>query len=287
MANPVEFYIEAGTLPTDFQGTWAEFVALLPDLVSVSPDSDWTSFVVGNTEPTSNLGPWLKTSSTGGEWFVWSSADAGYVPLTVNLPDIPDNSIDGKVLMGGTVDSTKLDPEVFEDVQTSLDAMQTQLDSMSNTLATGVGRLAVATKNAAQTFAYRLQGDPATPLKVSYGTEVTDTAGRYDPTTSRYTADQAGWYWVAASLRLDTLSFDGSTVIGTELKIHVNGTPVIVSETVLESLGGRTDHVFGSIFLNSGDYVEIFFDGSLATGELTAQLTNDGIKSRFQCWKIA
>lgn len=109
MANPVEFTVETAVLPSTFEGTLADFVALLPTLLTVRPDQEWTSFVVGTTMPTSNVGPWLKVTATGGEWWVWSTTDSTYVSLTVKLPDIPDNSIPATVLVDGTLAESKFD----------------------------------------------------------------------------------------------------------------------------------------------------------------------------------
>lgn len=285
MATPVEFYVEVGTLPANFQGTWAEFVAQLADLLSVRPDSDWSSFTVGNTKPTSDVGPWLKTSSTGAEWWVWSSTAADYVPLTVSLPTISANSIDGAVLIDGTVTASKIDPAYTAGL--GIGALSASVDALANQVSTGVGQLAVATKNASQSVTYGVGG--GTAVKVSYGTELTDTSGRYDPTNSRYAAANAGWYWVTASLRTDTLSNTSPMGIGSSMQLRVNGSVVVNTDLASPDLDvqGRTLQVSGTVYLAANDYVEIFFAGNLVSGALTAQLTNDGSKSRFQCWKVA
>lgn len=280
MSNPVEFSVQVGTLPANFEGTLAEYTALLRDLITITPDEDWTSFVVGSTKPTSNLGPWLKTTATGGEWWVWSATSSDYVPLTVSLPLIPNNSINASVLVDGSVTV----PKLGDDVDALFTGLGNRIDSLESTVSAGVGRLAVAAKNASQSYSY---GSAA--VKVSYGLELTDTNGRYDPTNSRYVANESGWYWLTATLRTDTTSATTPTGIGTSMQLRVNGSIIVNVETVTDdnNVLGRVHVVQGAVPLNNGDYVEIFFEGVLVSGALTVQLTNDGSKSRFQCWKIA
>jgi hypothetical protein len=42
-------------------------------------------FVSGSTEPSSNVGPWLKS---GTEWYVWSPTAGNYVPITVPIESL-------------------------------------------------------------------------------------------------------------------------------------------------------------------------------------------------------
>lgn len=280
MSNPVEFSVQVGTLPANFVGTLAEYTALLRDLITITPDEDWTSFQVGSTKPTSNLGPWLKTTATGGEWWVWSATSSDYVPLTVSLPLIPNNSINASVLVDGSVTV----PKLASDVGALFTGLGSRIDSLESTVSAGVGRLAVAAKNAAQSYSY---GSAA--VKVSYGLELTDTNGRYDPTNSRYISNETGWYWLTATLRTDTTASSTPIGIGSAMQLRVNGGIVVNMETVTDdnNVLGRVHVVQGVVPLNNGDYVEIFFEGAVELGSLTVQLTNDGNKSRFQCWKIA
>lgn len=282
MANPVEFTVETAVLPSTFEGTLADFVALLPTLLTVRPDQEWTSFVVGTTMPTSNVGPWLKVTATGGEWWVWSTTDSTYVPLTVALPTIPDNSISGSGLTDHSVTEAKLSTEYVARVDSAISAIQT-------TIANGVGRLAVAEKNVAQSYSY---SSSPTPVKVSFGSELVDVAGRYDPTNSRYTANESGWYWVSATVYVGTSS--ASTPLGvitTNLWAAVNGTSEILINGYVSadnSIEARTYTLQGVVQLTAGQYVEVFFSGAVsASGALTVVLVNDNRKSRLQIWKVA
>lgn len=283
MANPVEFSVEVASLPANFQGTLAEFVALLPSLLTVLPDEEWTSFIAGNTEPTSNVGPWLKTSSTGAEWYVWNATTSAYVPLTVSLPTIPDGSISGAALEDETVTEAKLAPDYVDRIDGAISALQTLV-------ASGVGKLAVAEKNVSQSYVYAVSPTPATPIRVSFGSELVDVAGRYDPTNSRYLASEDGWYWVNVALYVDTASDSTPLGITTELKATIDGT----TETLINahvsgdnSTQGRTYSLQGVVRLTAGQYVEIFYAGELASGALTVSLVNDARKSRLQIWKVA
>lgn len=282
MANPVEFTFEIATLPSTFEGTLADFVALLPSLVTVRPDQEWTSFTVGTTMPTSNVGPWLKVTATGGEWWVWSTTSSIYVPLTVSLPAIPDGSISGSVLVDGSVTEAKLASGYVSRVDNAISAVQTAIGS-------GIGRLAVASKNAAQSYTFQLESATPVQTKVTFGSELVDTAGRYDPTTSRYTADVEGWYWVAVTLRTDTTSDDSPTAITASLQLWVSGQPEVIVETVTgdNDILGRVHTAVGVVHLDAGQYVEAYFGGSIASGSLVVQLSADDKKSRFQAWKLS
>lgn len=284
MSNPVEFSIQVGTLPPTFQGSLAEYTALLSSLITVAPDEEWTSFVVGNTAPTSNVGPWLKTTSSGGEWWVWSETESAYVALTVTLPTIPANSINGSVLIDGTVTAAKLG----SDVNSQFTNVNNRIDSLETTVAAGVGKLAVATKNAAQSYTYSIEGSPSV-VKVTFPVEKKDAAGRYDPTTSRYTANEAGWYWVTASVRIDTTSSSSPTAISSSMSVRVNGASQACFDHVNgdSDILGRTYSVSAAVYLNVNDYIEVFFDGTIASGSLTINLSGDDTKSRLQIWKIA
>ncbi len=283
MSNPVEFSVPVGTLPANFVGTLAEYTALLRDLITITPDEDWTSFQVGSTKPTSNLGPWLKTTATGGEWWVWSTTSSDYVPLTVSLPLIPNNSINASVLVDGSVTVLKLG----SDVGALFVGLGGRIDSIEAVVAAGVGQMAVATKNATQSYSYFTEGSTETEVKISYSVEAYDQNGRYDPTASRYTASVAGWYWVAASVRVDVSSESAPTGILTSMIVKVSGVQTLNSEEDTAEGGGRTYAVSGAVYLGVGESLEVFFQGQLVSGSRAVVLNNDPRKSRFQCWKIA
>lgn len=76
--------IVAGPLPTTFKGTPQElFVEMIRRMKIVSP-SGTSFFVISDTEPTSNVGPWLKG---GTQWYVFDEATKRYVPLDISASE--------------------------------------------------------------------------------------------------------------------------------------------------------------------------------------------------------
>ena len=73
--------IEAAPLPAQFEGTpQALFEAMLARMKIKSPAG--INFIqIGDTEPSSNQGPWLKN---GTKWYVWSDEEKKYVPLDIS-----------------------------------------------------------------------------------------------------------------------------------------------------------------------------------------------------------
>lgn len=73
--------IQASALPATFRGTPQDFLsALVRRLKIVSPTG--TNFIfTGDTEPTSNVGPWLKD---GTKWYVFDETINRYVPLDIS-----------------------------------------------------------------------------------------------------------------------------------------------------------------------------------------------------------
>lgn len=73
--------VVAGKLPPTFQGTPQEFAdALIRRLRIVSP-SGINFIVIGDVEPTSNVGPWLKN---GTQWWVFDTTINRYQPLDIS-----------------------------------------------------------------------------------------------------------------------------------------------------------------------------------------------------------
>lgn len=73
--------IQSAPLPETFKGTPNDFRAeLVKRLQILSPNG--TNFIfIGDTEPTSNVGPWLKN---GTQWWVWNPDTKRYVPLDIS-----------------------------------------------------------------------------------------------------------------------------------------------------------------------------------------------------------
>jgi hypothetical protein len=79
--NPTNLYIQAAPLPATFKGNPNDlFVAMIQRMRILSPSG--TNFIfIGDTEPTSNVGPWLKN---GSQWYVWDESTKRYVPQNIS-----------------------------------------------------------------------------------------------------------------------------------------------------------------------------------------------------------
>lgn len=84
MLKDTNLIIQMGALPTTFRGTPQELAtAMLKRMKIVSPNG--TNFIyIGDVEPTSNVGPWLKG---GTQWWVWSEDVKRYVPLDISASE--------------------------------------------------------------------------------------------------------------------------------------------------------------------------------------------------------
>lgn len=76
--------IQGSVLPATFKGTPNDlFVAMLQRMKIVSP-SGQSFFIISDTEPSSNLGPWLKN---GRQWWIFDSELKRYVPIDISASE--------------------------------------------------------------------------------------------------------------------------------------------------------------------------------------------------------
>src|SRR5574343_369478 len=80
-ALPVQ--IQMGALPPNIKVTPQQLADLMVARMSLVSEQEFSLFASGTTEPSSNVGPWLKTTDSGGEWYVWSNDTGDYVPISV------------------------------------------------------------------------------------------------------------------------------------------------------------------------------------------------------------
>ena len=79
--NKTNLVLKASPLPVDFRGTVQDFFeAIVARLAILSPVGT-NFFVVGDVEPSSNVGPWLKN---GKQWWVFSETEGRYVPEDIS-----------------------------------------------------------------------------------------------------------------------------------------------------------------------------------------------------------
>ena len=100
-ANTLPLTLQGTALPPNVAWTPQQLADFLWSRARIVTSQQYALFASGSTEPSSNVGPWFKSSGTGGEWYAWSDADGGYVPVTIPAeslgywigPDAPDASI--------------------------------------------------------------------------------------------------------------------------------------------------------------------------------------------------
>jgi hypothetical protein len=76
----LQLAVTGAPLPLDFVGTPQQFYEAILTRMRVIFPTGQTSFVISDTEPTTNLGPWLKE---GTQWYVWDEDTNRYVPLNI------------------------------------------------------------------------------------------------------------------------------------------------------------------------------------------------------------
>lgn len=84
--NSTNLFIQASPLPATFRGTPNDmFVEMIKRMRILSPSG--TNFIfIGDTQPTSNVGPWLKN---GTQWWVWDPDTKTYVPQDISASFTP------------------------------------------------------------------------------------------------------------------------------------------------------------------------------------------------------
>lgn len=104
--------VQMAPIPATFKGTPQELAAAMIRRVKIVSPSGTNFIFVGDTEPTSNVGPWLKD---GTKWYVWEEDIKRYVPL-----DISDSETQW-YFIGNSVPATS-DPPVW--LKTTKDASE-------------------------------------------------------------------------------------------------------------------------------------------------------------------
>lgn len=79
--NTTNLYIQAAPLPPTFKGTPNDLFSEMVKRMRILSPSGTNFIFIGDTEPTSNVGPWLKN---GSQWYVWDEATKHYVPQNIS-----------------------------------------------------------------------------------------------------------------------------------------------------------------------------------------------------------
>lgn len=73
-----------GALPLTIQGTPQQIADAIAARLSIVTQQSLALFVTGSTEPASDSGPWLDTSTTIGVWKAWDATLGNYQPMPVD-----------------------------------------------------------------------------------------------------------------------------------------------------------------------------------------------------------
>jgi hypothetical protein len=109
--NATNLFIQASPLPATFQGTPNDFFTEMIKRMRILSPSGTNFIFIGDTAPTSNVGPWLKN---GTQWWVWDPATKQYAPQDISASFTPAFTM-------GHSQPTTTTPPVW--LQTTLDAM--------------------------------------------------------------------------------------------------------------------------------------------------------------------
>jgi hypothetical protein len=88
-------------IPVTFRGTPNDLAAEMVRRMKIVSQSGTNFIFIGDTEPTSNVGPWLKD---GTKWYVWDDSIKRYVPLDVS------DSVTIPFFIGNTTPATSTPP---------------------------------------------------------------------------------------------------------------------------------------------------------------------------------
>lgn len=99
MAAPVTFSISMGALPPAWSGDPQALLNKAAELLEITPSEPWSSFSNGGSQPSSNVGPWLKD---GLEWWVYDEDAGTYTPHIQNGSGLVDATVSLAKLSDGT-----------------------------------------------------------------------------------------------------------------------------------------------------------------------------------------
>lgn len=108
-------YLQMAQLPATFKGTPQELAILMVQRMKILSPNGTNFIFIGDVEPTSNVGPWLKG---GTQWYVWDDAIKRYSPLDISASETKwyhiglttPTSTPPQVWLKTTKDATDQDP---------------------------------------------------------------------------------------------------------------------------------------------------------------------------------
>lgn len=108
--------LQASPLPSTFKGDLNDFLAAIIQRMKILSPNGTNFIFIGDTAPTSNVGPWLKG---GTKWWVWSDVTKQYVPLDVS------DSVTIPFFIGATAPNTFVPPVWLQTSKDATDAAPT------------------------------------------------------------------------------------------------------------------------------------------------------------------
>lgn len=85
--NRTNLVLVAAPLPPDFEGDLQDFYEAMVERLQILSPVGTNFFVVGDVEPSSNQGPWLRN---GNQWWVFDETLGRYVPIDISASEQPD-----------------------------------------------------------------------------------------------------------------------------------------------------------------------------------------------------
>ena len=112
-----------------------------------------------------------------------------------------------------------------------------------------------------------------TDTKVTYTTEVFDTHSAYNNSTSTFTAPMSGYYWMHATLRIQT----AGSAMRYDITFRKNGSASVYSGGLNQQTNNDASTMATVIMdLNKGDTVEVYADQNGGSSETSSNTSNAG-----------
>lgn len=308
MANTLPLVIEFGSLPPAVRWTPQQLADAIAQRLRIVTQQSFALFVTGSTEPSSNVGPWLKN---GVEWYVWSDSEGAYVPITIAQESLgyfigeatPDPAV-YQFWIRTTAGGSPLGISIYYS-GSWVDVYAAQLATYATIVAMNAGDAATLASANAYTNAqigmipgampvYPAQGESSGPQAITTDgvpVKVVMDVANINPApapintgTGRYVAPGAGIYMIAVLSQFDNVSAVAAAV-ETNLSAYINGSPAIGDfDDTPSPNGGRWSPGFTYMAtLNASDYVELYADVADGVGTNTVNLTS----FRMSIWRVS
>lgn len=287
MSTPLPVSFVCSPIPSTFIGNPAQFAQELTARLSLVAPDQLTFFATGSTAPTSNVGPWIKN---GVEWYVWSAATGGYVPITLDPASLQYTA--SQVAPDPTIYTfwIKLDStgnplgiyyyfnnnwiDIYSQVFSLYSTTEQMLQLLSATQTSYPGRVG-------QTNSYQIAINTNSQV-VPWDTVLFDPRSCFNLTGNQYVAQTGGIYHVDSTVQVDNgypigSNLGNAAAMEFSYRTAVNGNPTGTNNlwfgNAVNSPAGNRWYpaLSGLVYLNAGDTLEIWLsaDDDVNTGSLT------------------